>query len=497
MERFFKWIERIGNKLPNPFWLFVYISLFVLIASLIASLLGVSAVDPRNGETIHVVNLISGEGLKNFVTNMVSNFAHFAPLGLVLVMLMGISVAEGSGMIEAIMRGITNKIPDKLIVPVIIVLAACGNIGSDAGIIIIPPIAAVLFKNMGKSPIAGLVVAYAAATAGFTANLIPAGTDVLLAALTTEAYQSFKASGEVVATCNWYFMIASTFLIAVIGTWVAYRYTIPHFGKSDEKDDTGKTRALTDLEKKGLIYAAVVGVIYLTLVSLTIVLENGLLRHPDPGKFMRSPFFKGLVPILFFFFVFTGYTYGKITGSIGKGSDLVSHMTKGMKGIAGFLVLFLVISQFVKFFQWSNLDKILSIHGATFLKSAGFDGPILIVFFIFFIFIINLLVGSSSAKWAFLAPVFVPMFHQLGFSPAFTQLLYRIGDSSTNGISPLYPYFALILGWVVQRDKKAGIGTVISLLLPYSLFIGLGWIILVLAWYFLGLPIGIGEPIRM
>jgi aminobenzoyl-glutamate transport protein len=496
MERFFRFVERVGNKLPHPLILFVYLCLIVLGLSFIAGLTKWSAVNPKTGELVVALNLLSAQGFQDFMEKMITNFTHFAPLGLVLVMLMGVSITERSGYLEAVIRRVIGRVPSWMVIPVIIMAGACGNIGSDAGIVVVPPIAAIIFKRMGKHPLAGLVLGYAAATAGFTANFIPAGTDVLLAAITTEVYGAVEEGAEVIATCNWYFMIASTIVLAFIGTFVAKKYTIPmceRYKLTGQEESTSKS--LTRLEKRGMFWAGIAGLVYLVLISLTIIPENGILRHPDPDKFMRSPFFKSLVPILFFLFVIVGYVYGKVVGTIKKAGDAAHFMIDGVRDLAPYIALVFMIAQFIAFFKWSSLDQIISIKGAILLQSLGFSGIPLFISFIIITMFLNLFIGSGSAKWAIMAPVFVPMFLHINLSPAFTQLLYRIGDSITNGISPLYTMFPLIVGWVQQYDEDAGIGTVSSLLLPYAIFTFIAWTILLVIWYWIGIPIGVGEPI--
>lgn len=496
MEKFFRFIERVGNKLPHPVILFVYLCLIILGLSFIAGLAKWSAANPKTGELVVAVNLLSAGAFRQFLETMVTNFSHFAPLGLVLVMLMGVAITERSGYLETLIRSVIGRVPTWLVIPVIVVAAACGNIGSDAGIVVVPPIAAIIFKRLGKHPLAGLILGYAAATAGFTANLVPAGTDVLLAAITTEVFAAIEPGGEVIATCNWYFMIAATFVLGAVGTFVVKKYTIPMCERFEAKGEGREAdEGLTPIERKGLLWATIAGVIYLFLFSLTIIPQNGILRHPDPDLFMRSPFFKSLIPILFFLFVIMGYVYGKIVGTIKKSGDAAHFMIDGVRDLAPYIVLVFLIAQFIAFFRWSNLDQIISIKGAILLQDLGFSGIPLFISFIIITMFLNLFIGSGSAKWAMMAPVFVPMFYHIELSPALTQLLYRIGDSITNGVSPLYTMFPLILGWVQQYDKNAGIGTVGSLLVPYALFTFIAWTILLVVWYLIGIPIGVGEPI--
>lgn len=481
--------------------MFVWICVFIVVVSGITAWIGVSAVDPASGKLVEAQNLMSGVGLRRFVENMVTNFAYFAPFGMVLVMLMGVSIAERSGLLTVVLRNIAFAVPKPVVLPVIFIIGACGNIGSDAGVVVVPPIAALIFAQMGFNPIAGLIAGYAGATAGFTANFFIAGTDVLLAGISTEITQNLTPPIEVSATSNWFFMIASTLMIAVVGSFVAKKYTIPRCNKiaitGDESTIAIERPVLSDAERKGLRHAGWALLAFFVLIALLVVPSGAPLRNPDTGGIIPSPFLRGLVPILFFMFAIPGYFYGKATGAIKKPNDVLKQMEHGMKELAGYIVLMLVVAQFINLFIWSNLDKIIAINGAEMLKATGLTGPVLFVLFIILVAFINLFMASGSAKWAIFAPVFIPMLYQLNYNPAFVQLLYRIGDSITNCCTPIYVYFPLLLGWIHKYNNKVGIGTTLSMLLPYAFFLLLGWIALMLLWYGLKLPIGLGEGVYL
>ncbi|MBW2258203.1 MAG: AbgT family transporter, partial [Deltaproteobacteria bacterium] len=326
-----------------------------------------AALQPGRTYRVHVVNqaeqvpvrsLMSREGLTWFVLSMVTNFAEFEPLGLVLVMLMGVAIAEGSGLIPTAMRGIALAVPDRMVIPVMFALGACGNVGSDAGIVVIPPLSAAIFKQMGHSPIAGLLVGYVGATAGFTANFLPAGTDVLAMSLTNAATGS---DPEVNVFCNWYFMSASVVFLAAIGTWVTLRFTLPRVGDAGVEKLDGPVGGITALEKRALGIAVIAVVVAIGLWLLTVVPSTGLLRTPDPDPALvwRSPFFKGLVPILFTIFAVGGVAYGLAAGTIKQADDIIEYMTDSMRRMGAYIVLILVISQFMRMFQWANLDQSL------------------------------------------------------------------------------------------------------------------------------------------
>jgi len=451
----------------------------------------------NRAEQVEVRSLLSREGLNWFVLSMIENFAHFEPLGMVLVMLMGVAIAEGSGLIPAVMRGVALGVPRRLIVPALFMLAACSNIGSDAGIIVIPPLAAAIFKQMGRNPIVGLLVGYVGATAGFTANILPAGTDVLAMSLTNAATGN---DPEINVLANWYFMVVSVFFLGALGTFVTRRWVAPRIAGDVEAEVDAKIEALTAAEKRGILWAAIGTAVMLGIWLLTILPAGGPLRDPNPDLFWRSNFFKGLVPVLFTLFVVGGICYGVTTRSIERADDVLRFMGEAMSRLGPFIVLVLAISQFTRMFQFANLDQIIAIKGADLLRDVGFERfPIpFFVVFIVLIAVANLFMGSASAKWAIFAPIFVPMFLSLGYFPGFTQLLYRIGDSITNCVSPLYPYFPLLLGWIADIDReKSRVGTVMSYLLPYANFLLIGWVILLVIWYLLGLPIGPDSPILM
>ncbi|MDG5799303.1 AbgT family transporter [Marinilabiliaceae bacterium ANBcel2] len=497
-----KWIEDLGNKLPHPFLLFVWITIFIILLSGITALLGVSATDPATGDSVYAKNLISGEGLRRFVEEMVTNYAHFAPFGLVLVMLMGVSVAERSGLLPVALRTMAFAVPRKVVLPFIFIIGACGNIGSDAGVVIVPPIAALIFSQMGFHPIAGLIAGYAGATAGFTANFFIAGTDVLLAGISTEvAANHIDSSVEISATANWYFMIASTVMLGIGGAFIASRFTIPRTKNFALGEGTiagpGETPSLTDIERKGLRYAGLSALLFIGLIAMLVVPFDAPLRNQETGGIVPSPFLRGLVPILFFFFAIPGIVYGKITGSVKNSGNVLKFMESGMKDLSGYIVLMLVVAQFINLFSWSRLDTILAINGAEFLQASGLTGPVMFTLFMVIVAVLNIFIGSGSAKWAIFAPVFIPMLAQLGYSPAFIQLMYRVGDSITNCISPLYVYFPLLIGWVRKYDKDAGIGTILSLLIPYAVVLFIIWVVLLFAWFWLDLPVGVGEGIYL
>ena len=493
IDRFLNTVEVAGNKLPDPITIFASLAGLVLLLSWAFNKLGISAVSPATQEKLEVVNLLSKEGLQQILTNMVTNFTSFAPLGIVIVAMIGIGVAEHSGLITALMKKSILSAPKKLIVPVLIFTAIFGGIATDAAYIILPPIAAMIFMSVGRNPIVGLILTYAAIAGGFSANIIITSLDVLLVGITQEAAHIVDPNYNGNAMMNYYFMFVSTFLLIAIATWVTVKIVEPRFGKYEGKVE--KLEKVTPTELRGLKWAGFAALIYIGILLVTIVPENGILRGEN-GAFLQSPFMSGIVPILLFLFLIPGITYGVVVGTIKSDRDVANMMFKAMSDLGSFIVLAFVAAQMIAFFGWSNIGAILAIKGAEVLNTLQLNGVTMFIGFIFIVALVNLLMASASAKWVLLAPIFVPMFMYLDYSPAVTQMAYRVGDSITNPITPLLAYFPMLLGFARKYDKNMKMGTLISGLLPYSVFFAIMWIILFAAWLILGLPLGPGEMIQ-
>ncbi len=484
-------IERVGNKLPHPGTLFLIMSLIIAGVSVIGSLLGwsvtyeglvkVDDVFQVQEVTASAKSLLSVEGIQYIFSNLVKNFTGFAPLGTVLVALVGIGVAERSGFIATALRVVASGTPKRLVTMMVVFLGVISNVASDAGYVVLPPLAAMIFISFGRNPIAGLAAAFAGVSGGFSANLLPSSLDPLLAGLTQEAANIINPSYTVEVLGNYWFMIVSTFLITIVGTIVTEKIVEPRLG-TYTGDFKGTFDEITDVEKKAL-KCAMFGVL------LSIALTVGLYFILGETIFLGA----GIVPIIVIVFFIPGYIYGKVAGKIKTDADVMGMITESFGAMSGYLVLVFFAAQFIAFFNYSNLGTILAVTGADFLKVLNAPDIILILIFIVIVAFINLFMGSASAKWAILAPVFVPMLMELGISPEFSQLAYRIGDSTTNIISPLMSYFAMIIVYLQRYDKKASFGTLISTMLPYSIAFLISWSILLVIWMFLGLDIGINS----
>jgi aminobenzoyl-glutamate transport protein len=541
-NRFLRFVEWLGNLLPHPVTLFAIFAAGVVLASGIAEFFDISVADPRpegaagrapDGR-IYAISLLNADGLRRIVQNLVTNFTSFAPLGTVLVALLGVGVAERSGLIRAGIRGIVlgaasirpdppalrpgMSLPDRLFTrivrmfawflePRVLVTTAVvftgiiSNTASELGYVVLVPLGAVIFMSMDRHPLAGLAAAFAGVSGGYSANLFIGTVDPLLAGLTQEAAQLIAPGYLVHAAVNWYFMAVSVFVITGLGVVATLRFVEPLLGRydpavaMDDLSDEGELDPLTSREKRGLLWAAVSVALFLAVLLLTILPEGGVLRNPETGEALNSPFFRGIVTFIFVGFIIPGFVYGRVTGTMKSDRDIVEGMAAAMSTLGLYIVIVFFAAQFVAFFGWTNLGQIVAVTGAQFLEDIGLTGPPVFIGFIAVSGFINLMLGSASAQWAVTAPIFVPMLMLTGYSPEVIQAAYRIGDSVTNIITPMMSYFGLILAFANRYDRNLGIGTVISMMIPYSLLFFLGWMALFYIWVFgFGLPVGPGSP---
>lgn len=490
-QRMLNWTERAGNALPHPATLFALFALGVLLLSALGYALGWEVIHPGTKELIRPVNLLSQEGIHRILLEMVDNFTGFAPLGIVLVALLGIGIAEHSGLIHAIIRLLVLNSPKKTLTFVVVLSGILSNVASDVGYVLLIPLAGVIYIAVGRHPITGMAAAFAGVSGGFSANLILGTVDPLLAGLSQEAAQILDPAYQVNPTANYYFMIVSTFIIAFTGTYITEKIIEPRLGeyKGELTEEEKSFDKVGKKEKKGLWMALItlIGIIIITLIG--ILPEDGFFRGTD-GTVLNSPLIRGVVAMLFITAAACGLAYGFTTGTFKNDSDVIKGMSSSMKTLATYIVLVFFAAQFVAYFKWSNLGIILAVNGADMLMSSDIGMIPLMILFILLSAAINMLMGSASAKWAILAPIFIPMFMIMGYSPELSQVVYRIGDSVTNVISPMMSFFALIIAFFQKYDPKAGIGTIIATMVPYSLAFMLVWILLLVAWLLLGLPLG-------
>lgn len=497
IQRFLNTVERAGNALPHPATLFALLAVAVVVLSWVLHAAGVTVTNPASGKVVTVVNLLSLEGLHRITLDAVKNFLAYPPLGISLMCLLGIGIAEHAGLMGASLRLVVLASPARLITPMVVFAGVMSNAGSEVGYVLLTPLAAALFHALGRHPLVGLAAAFAGVSGGYSANLLIGSVDVLLAGLSEAAAHIVNPKYTVAATANLYFMFVSTFVVTAAGTWVTEKIVAPRLGDYRGDAPREELKPLSPAEKRGL-WAAALTVAALTVIALIgAVPTDGFLRNPANPSFEQSVFMRGLVTVIFLFGLLPGLAYGVAAGTIRSDHQVMAGMTATMKSMASFIVLAFFAAQFIAYFNWTNLGIILAVSGADVITHLGLEKlPILLMLaLVVFAAGVNLLISSASAKWALLAPVFVPMFMLLGYSPELVQGAFRVGDSVTNIITPLMSYFPLILTFAQKYDPKAGIGTMIATMLPYSIVFTIVWSILLVAWIAAGLPMGPGAPL--
>ncbi|MBR2934255.1 MAG: AbgT family transporter [Oscillospiraceae bacterium] len=493
-------IERVGNGLPHPVILFAIFALAIVVISAVCAALGVSATGNlvSGGElketTVTAVSLLTKEGLAYMFTSAVNNFTTYAPLGMVLVAMLGVGVAEQSGMINTLLKNVVRVTPKMLLTPMMVFLGVMSNVASDAGYVILIPLGAMVFRACGRHPIAGLAAAFAGVSGGFSANLVVGTLDPLLAGISQTAVSIIDPGYQVQVMGNYFFMCASTVLITILGTIITDKVVEPRLGAYNgelEGEEDESLATVTDKEKKGLRNAGIAALIFVGLIVATCIPADSFFRNAEGELLGKTPLIDSIVVLIALLFFVPGVAYGLTVGTFKDNKDVANAMSKAMSSMGAFLALAFVSAQFINYFGYTKLGTIIALAGASFLESINIGLILLMIIFVLFSAFMNLFMGSASAKWNILAPVFVPMFMLLGYSPELCQLAYRIGDSCTNIITPMMTYYAVIIMFAQRYDKKAGIGTITATMLPYSVCFLIFWTILLVIWLTVGLPIGI------
>lgn len=506
IEIFIQGIERLGNKLPHPFWIFIILCTFTLLASAILSYLDtsvtyVSAVAGQESKEmiVKVVNLLTKEQMRNFLTNFVKTYINFPPLSVVIVMMLGVALIEQTGFISALIRRAVLYAPSYVVTAVLVFVGINASIASDAGLLFTPTIGAAVFKALGRNPWIGIIAGYAAASGGISASLFIASSDIVLSGITESAAIGIANKGNISPVMNWYFMVSATFMLTIILTLFTEKFLVKILGENNLLQNIEeKTKyELTALEKRGLKFAGISLIICIGIVLSLTLPQESFFRN-ELGNFLpKSPLMSSILPLIFFQFMFIGTSYGIGAKIIKKAGDIPKMMQKQMAGMTGILVTMLPASMFVYLFGASKLATIIAVNGADFIKKLNIGGIPLIIILVLLCSMLNLVMGSSSAKWLILAPIFVPMFSMVGFSPALTQVAYRIGDGASNIISPIASAVPLIIGLLEQykpegSDKQVGVGTMIALELPYTVVLITSQVIMLILWYVFNFPLGPG-----
>jgi aminobenzoyl-glutamate transport protein len=495
LNGFLNVIERTGNKLPDPAILFVILLLIVWVASALLAPVEFSEIDPRNDMPIRVQNLLTGEAIAAFLSNMVTVFVTFPPLGIVLVALLGVGVAEHVGFLTAMLKGLLNITPRRLLTPMVILVGCLSHTTADAGYVLVVPLGGVIFYAAGRHPLAGITAAFAGVSGGFSANLIPAPLDPLLQGFTQTAAQIIAPGRIVNPLGNYYFTVSSTFLIMGLGWFITERVIEPRLRgipvDADEKD-LPKLEAATARERRAMTGGLLTMVGLLALLAALAAPAGSPLRSPEGQLAVNTaPLMRSIVPLIFLLFLIPSVVYGLIAGTVRSAKDVIDGMSKAMGTMSYYIVLAFFAALFTDAFGRSNIGALFALKGAAFLRALELSDQVTIVGIILVSTMVNLLIGSASAKWALLAPIFVPMLMQVGLAPELTQAAYRVGDSSTNIITPLMPYFPLVVVFCQRYVKNTGIGTLASLMLPYSFTFLVAWTLYLLTYWWLGLPLGV------
>jgi aminobenzoyl-glutamate transport protein len=495
IDRALNVIERLGNALPDPAVLFLILMGVVWVASAALARVQFSEIHPVTGEPIRIQNQLSGEVMAEFLATMVETFVGFHPLGVVLVALLGVGVAEHTGFINAGLKALLGITAKHLLTPMLILVAIVSHTAADAGYVLVIPLGGVIFHAAGRHPLAGIAAAFAGVSGGFSANFIPSGIDPLLQGLTQAGAQVIDPDRLVNPLCNWYFTAASSALIILVGWYLTDRVIEPRLAMTKVDGDLSDLQPMERLgprEWRGLVAALAAMIGSIALLTVLSLAEGSPMRSPEGGltaanaRLMRS-----IVPLIFLLFLIPGVVYGYVAGTVNDHRDIIKGMSKSMSAMGYYIVLAFFASLFIKSFNDSNLGALLALKGADGLRALDLPPQVTIVGIIALTGAVNLLVGSASAKWALLSPIFVPMLMQLGLSPELTQAAYRVGDSTTNIITPLMPYFPLVVVYCQRYVRGTGIGTLVSLMLPYSVVFLVTWTLMLIGYWMIGLPLGL------
>lgn len=496
MDRFLDAIERTGNRLPDPAMLFIYGLGIVLVLSAMLSMIHFNYINPRTGEALQVANLMDAGYLVELFAAMVTTFTGFAPLGMVLAAVMGVGIAESSGFINIALKKMVRLTPEHMLAPAVVFIGAVSSIATDAGYVLVIPIGAIIFQAAGRHPLAGLAAAFAGVSGGFSAGLLPSALDPLLQSFTQSAARIYDPDYQMNPLANFYFTFCSTFLVTLMGWFVTERIIEPHLHSVEVTEEQGEAEDMssyTPEENRAFKVSSLV------LLGMSVALFALCLPESSPMRAVdgtltafSSPLMRSIVPLIFIFFLIPGVIYGRMTGTFKCHRDVIGSMSGSMKTMSSYIVMAFCCSQFLKAFGDSSLGTLLALSGADLLQTLNLSGQVTIVGIILLTAIVNLCVGSASAKWAIIGPIFVPMLMAVGISPELTQAAYRIGDSSSNIITPMMAYYPLIIVFTQRYVKGAGIGTVASIMMPYSVVFLVGWTAFLLLFWAVGLPLGLG-----
>ncbi|GAA3833358.1 AbgT family transporter [Brevibacterium ammoniilyticum] len=530
-QRLLDGIERIGNRLPEPFTLFLGLFLITGAISTAMALANVSISIPGSDEIVTIKGLFTGEGMAWLTTTMGENYIGFPPLATVLPILLAVGVAEKSGMLAAAVRVAFGSSPRWLLPYAVGFVGVVGSIMADSAFIIIPPLAALVFKAAGRHPMAGLIGGFAATGAGYSTSIVPTSLDALFAGITTSVMETLPGVEyqAVNPVSNYYFNIVASIVLAIIAGFIIDKLIEPNMVRKGvprdyvdatkqglDKKYQAKTVAYSEnsvtaeeveaaqkemspklepAEKKGLLWALLAALALTAVILVAVLIPDSPWRNEDGGFLPKSPLLSSIVFIVFAYFMLMGVVYGLVVGTVRSMNDIVRMMAESIIDMMSFLILAFILGQFIALFNWTGIGSWIAVAGASGLEAIGLTGFAAIIGFMLLASVLNLFIVSGSSMWTLMAAVFVPLFALLGYEPAFIQAAFRVGDSATQVITPLNPYMIVLLGLVRRYEPTAGLGTVISRMFPFVIPFWLAWAALLALWYFLDLPLGPGNGI--
>ena len=491
-----KRLETLGNALPNPAILFLMLLILLAVISYIMQLFDLTALDPKTQDVIHIKSLISAEGLDWLLSNLIKNYINFPPLGMIIVLTFGLGVVSETGFLETLIHHSIQHIPKRYVTCTVVLVSFISHLASNAAIIIMPPLAAMLFRSLGRHPLAGFACSVAALESGFTANIFIGTTDALLSGITTQAAHSIQPELTVSPVDNWFFIAFSVLYLTIFTTLITEKFIEPRLGVYQDTQEPG-TQTMTHIskeEKKALHKSGIAACIYIAVIILLAVPDTGLLRNPQTHSLLESPLLRGIIPLICGFLLTVGLTYGISIKKITNADTLIQCMSNAVKGLSTFLVMAFFIAQFIAAFTWTNMASIIAMKGALILQSIHMTGLPAFICFMLFSQLMGLCIASGSAIWAMLSTIFVPMFMMLGYHPAWIQAAFRAGNGSLNSVSLTNPFLPFFLDIVHTYKKDSGIGTFLSLMMPYAIAYLVLWYGLFIFWYCMGWPVGPGIP---
>jgi len=506
MQRILDAVERVGNNVPHPIVIFLILIAAVLLLSHILYVLGATVsyqvINPETGNietvTTHANSLLTADGIRHMYTRLVPNFMGFSAVGLLIIAMVGVGVAEEAGLVNALIRKLVTVSPPWALIYILAFVGILSSVASDAGYLVLIPLAGTAFLSIRRHPLAGLALGFAGVASAFSVNMLIKPLDAVLTELTNDAIHMVNPAQSIDLTANLWFSMVSVLFLTVIIALVNERIIEPRLGQYQVAQSVADSAAqqeggcLSADQSRGLRYAALALLGVIIFFGLLTLPPGAALRNPETGILIgNSPFMNGLIGVIMLLFLATGAAFGIGAGTINSATDVINAMTKAVSGLGGTILLFVVISQFVNYFNYSNIPTLMAVTMADALKNANIGPVWLLLCFIVVVTILNLFFTPAIAKWAIFAPVFVPLFVKLGIDPAAVLAAYRIGDSPTNSITPLNAYFALVVGFAQRYDKNAGVGTVVALMLPYVVWISILWTLIFVVWYLLGLPFGV------